>query len=281
MLGSIPAGVTIPSRDTTMELKRHIYIPDTQIRPGVPLDHLLWLARFIADHRLPDHLQFAGDWWDMPSLSSYAKKGSKSTEGKRIKADRDAGYEAMAMFQNELMRLGVSIESQGFTMGNHEHRHTRFLEENPDLIGEIIEDPHTFYGLDDFGIRSAQFMEPMHKHGVTYCHLFDINASGDTTGRRAGQPNARMQVRRVSGSSVAGHKQGYDIAHRTHPYARSWQQETFAVIAGSFYQHKEGYRGPTDGYEKRGVVVINGLNKWGAGDPQFVSMNYLRENYGD
>ncbi len=259
--------------------KRHIYIPDTQIRPGVPTDHLLWLARFIADHRLPDHLQFAGDWWDMPSLSSWSKKGSLDLEGRRVLEDRNAGYEGMALFQGELDRLGVSIDSQWFTMGNHEQRHSRFLEDNPHLIGEIDPDPHSFYGLDDFGIESAPMGAPMHKDGVTYCHFFDLNASGDTTGRRSGQPNARVQARRVRGSSVAGHKQGYDVAHLTHPYARSWEQETFAVIAGSFYQHDESYRGPTDGYEKRGIVVINELNGWGSGDPQFVSMKHLKEKY--
>lgn len=262
-----------------MDLKRHIVIPDPQVRPGTPTDHFLWLARFIADHKLPDHLHYLGDWWDMPSLSSWSKRGSKDSEGRRIKEDRDSGYAAMELFHAELMRLGVSIDSQWFTMGNHEQRHSRYLDEHPDLIGEIIEDPHVFYGLDDFGIKSAPMGAPMHKDGVTYCHFFDINANGDTTGRRAGQPNARMQVQRVRGSTVAGHKQGYDVAHRTHPYDKPWQQETFAVIAGSFYQHQEEYRGPTDGYEKRGVVVINGLNGWGKGDPQFVSMDYLKENY--
>ncbi len=262
-----------------MDRKRHIVIPDTQIRPGVPTDHLVWIARFIADHREPDHIQIMGDWWDMPSLSSWSKKGSLETEGRRIQDDRDAGYEALELFYSTLMGYGVLPDTIGFTMGNHEQRLDRAISEDPRLQGLIDRD--TFYGLDDFpGIQVAEFMAPMHVDGVSYCHLFDLNANGDTTGRRAGQPSAAVQVRRVRGSSVAGHKQGYSVAHLTHPYAVPWEKETFAVIAGSCYLHNEEYRGPTDGYERRGVVVIDDLNGWGMGSPRFVSMEYLKENYG-
>lgn len=261
-----------------MKTKRHIVIPDTQIRPGVPLDHLVWAARFIADHRPPDHLQFAGDWWDMPSLSKWTKSSSLSAEGLRLDEDRDAGYKAMALFFGELERLDVKIPSFGFTKGNHEHRLDRAIEDDKKFEGYI--DPETFFGLQDFPIHVEPFMAPMHVDGVAYCHLFDLNANGDTTGRRNGQTKAELQVRRVRGSSVAGHKQGYSVAHLTHPYAEAWEQETFAVIAGSFYQHQEHYRGPTDGYERRGIVVIDDLNGWGKGSPRFVTMEYLQEHYG-
>jgi hypothetical protein len=262
----------------TMQRKRHIVIPDTQIRPGSPTEHLTWIARFIADHREPDHMQIMGDWWDMPSLNSWSKKGSLDHEGRRIQDDRDAGYRAMEDFVAELMGHGALPESIGFCMGNHEERLDRTLKDDPRLIDLIDRD--TFYGLQDFPIKVAEFMAPMHYDGVTYCHLFDINAQGDTTGRRSGQTCAAAQAARVRGSSVAGHKQGYSVAHRTHPYALPWERETFAVIAGSCYLHKEDYRGPTDGYEKRGIVVIDDLNGWGMGSPRFVSMEYLKENYG-
>lgn len=262
-----------------MPLKRHIVIPDTQVRPGVRTDHLVWIARFISDHREPDHIQIMGDWWDMPSLSSWSKKGSLETEGKRIQQDRDAGYAAMERFFDELIAQGALPDSVGFTEGNHEQRLDRALNDDPRLEGLIDRD--TFYGLQDFPItESKRFMDPMHVDGVNYCHLFDINANGDTTGRRAGQPSADVQVRRVRGSSVAGHKQGYSVAHRTHPYAVPWERETFAVIAGSCYLHNEHYRGPTDGYEPRGIVVIDDLNGWGMGSPRLVKMKYLEENYG-
>ena len=44
-----------------------LLIPDTQVKPGVPLDHLHALSRFIV-HRRPDAIVHIGDHWDMPSL---------------------------------------------------------------------------------------------------------------------------------------------------------------------------------------------------------------------
>lgn len=259
-----------------MALKRHIVIPDTQLKHGVRTSHLVPAARYVAEKE-PDHLQLLGDWYDMPSLSAWDKAGSKSTEGRRVHLDRDAGYKGLELFFGEIDRLGVEVPTVWLTEGNHENRLDRWLESDPKLDGAI--NRKTFYGWQDFGIKAAPMGKPMHKDGVTYCHFFDLNANGHTTGGRNGQPTAAAQVRRVRGSSVAGHRQGYDIARLTHPYARHGERETFAVIAGSFYQHHEKYRGPTDGYERHGIVVINELNGKGQGDPMFVSMRYLMESY--
>jgi len=57
-------------------LIKHCFIPDPQISSGVPVNHILACARYIVD-QLPDVIVIIGDWWDMPSLSSYEKKGSK------------------------------------------------------------------------------------------------------------------------------------------------------------------------------------------------------------
>ena len=39
-------------------------IPDTQVKPDVPLDHLLYAGRYIASKK-PDVIVMIGDWWDM------------------------------------------------------------------------------------------------------------------------------------------------------------------------------------------------------------------------
>ena len=46
----------------------------------------------------PDVIVHIGDHWDMPSLSSYDKKGSRQMEGKRYVKDIDVGNEAMDRF---------------------------------------------------------------------------------------------------------------------------------------------------------------------------------------
>ena len=46
------------------EPRRHLFIPDTQIRPNIQTDHIDWIAQAIVDY-LPDVIVVGGDWWDM------------------------------------------------------------------------------------------------------------------------------------------------------------------------------------------------------------------------
>ena len=76
---------------------RILVIPDTQVKPGVNTDHLEWAGRYAVKMK-PDVIVHIGDHWDMPSLSSYDKKGSRQMEGKRYVQDIAAGNEAMDRF---------------------------------------------------------------------------------------------------------------------------------------------------------------------------------------
>ena len=60
---------------------RHLVIPDTQIKPDCPIDHMYWAGRYACAMK-PDVIIHLGDHWDMPSLSSY-DVGKKSFEGRR------------------------------------------------------------------------------------------------------------------------------------------------------------------------------------------------------
>jgi len=75
--------------------RRHLYIPDTQIRPGVPLDHIDWIAQALVDYK-PDVVVCGGDWFDFPSLSSHEQPGSAPLENKRYADDLAVGNEAFA-----------------------------------------------------------------------------------------------------------------------------------------------------------------------------------------
>ena len=77
---------------------RILFIPDCQVKEGVPLDHLTWAGQAIVDYR-PDVVVNGGDFADMPSLSSHDIKGSKYFEGLRYKKDIEAAKEAMKMLQ--------------------------------------------------------------------------------------------------------------------------------------------------------------------------------------
>ena len=55
--------------------RRHLLIPDCQVRPGVDTRHIGWAAQAIVDY-LPDVIVVIGDWWDFPSLNSHVDAGS-------------------------------------------------------------------------------------------------------------------------------------------------------------------------------------------------------------
>ena len=65
-------------------MTRVLVIPDTQVRPGVPIDMMRWAARAIKEYK-PTHVVHLGDHWDFPSLSSYSSR--KEIEGKRVIQD--------------------------------------------------------------------------------------------------------------------------------------------------------------------------------------------------
>ena len=75
---------------------KHLIIPDTQVKPNTPTDHLKWAGQY-ATEKKPDVIVHIGDHWDMESLSSY-DKGKKSFEGRRYTKDIDSGITAMQTF---------------------------------------------------------------------------------------------------------------------------------------------------------------------------------------
>lgn len=146
----------------------HLVIPDQQMKPGVPNDHLQWIGRYIVDQfsGRPLTVIHLGDHWDMPSLSSY-DKGKKQMEGRRYKADIRAGNRAFALLDDPLQaereRTGWAPRKV-FLFGNHEDRITRAIEADAQLDGILT--------LDDCDTRDWErhgFLEPVFIDGVGYC----------------------------------------------------------------------------------------------------------------
>ena len=48
-------------------MKKHLVIPDCQVKSDVPLENLEWIGRYIVDKK-PDVIINIGDFADMPSL---------------------------------------------------------------------------------------------------------------------------------------------------------------------------------------------------------------------
>lgn len=232
-------------------MKRHLLIPDTQVRPGVPLDHLAWIAQAIVDYR-PDSVIHIGDHYDMPSLSAHDGPGSMKMEGARYEDDVSVGNEAFATLckpmEIEQARLKRNKEKQWnprkvFCFGNHENRIRRAINAAPKFAG-TIGDHH----LNTRDFERHAFLERVWQDGVLYSHYFQSSHSAHAIG---GTIDNRLN--KIGASFAQGHEQGFRYGTRIQASGATWH----GLVAGSAYLHDEDYRGAQGQGHWRGVVVLN------------------------
>lgn len=260
-------------------MTRHLVIPDTQIRPGVCVNHLNALGNYILDQK-PDTIVMLGDWADMHSLSTY-DAGKKAGEGARYEDDIDASQRAMAVLLEPLEKYNIRQRSTKhrqynprriLTLGNHENRINRHVNAYPVLEGRLSTGDLAF---GRWGWEVHDFLEVVEVDGIAYSHYFPRNANGQIVQTKRGAPNARVQVQREQQSCTSGHLQGLSFHVQ-----QLRERRHYGLIAGSFYMHEEEYLGPQGTAYWRGVVIKNEVND-GNYDPMFVSMEYLLDKWWD
>lgn len=253
---------------------RHYVIPDVQVKPGDVVDHLDWIAQDIV-RRKPDVIVCLGDWWDMPSMSSYSEPGGLEKEGARIARDIAAGDEAMdrLMFPilNEMERTKRNKKKAWsprlvFTFGNHEQRIDRLASNDARFEGVV--GSHLMQ-VERWGWERYEFKQPVEIDGVWYAHFWQSGHSDRPIG---GTIDNRLN--KLGFSFVQGHEQGKRYTDRPLPNGRS----IHGLVVGSCYLGVESYRGPQARNEWRGTVVLNDVRD-GDYDPMFLSLRYLCREY--
>ena len=255
--------------------KKIFVIPDTQVKEGVPLEHIVAAGRYIVDKK-PDIIVHLGDHWDMPSLSSYDKKGSKSFEGRRYLLDVQSGNEAMKLLlapleaYNKKMRkhkLKQYRPRMVFLCGNHEHRINRAVNDDPKLEGVI-----GYHDLELKGWETYEYQEVVDVEGILFAHNF-VNPYSLTKGTLAGTIDNKLQ--KIGSSFVMGHQQILQFGTRHLSSGR----QMIGVVAGAYYQHEEDYMGPQGNHHWRGCFTLHDVHD-GYGDPMFLSIEYMLRRYG-
>lgn len=257
-------------------MRRHIIIPDTQVKPGVPLEHMLWIGDYIAEHQ-PDVIVHLGDHWDMPSLSDY-DKGKRAAEGRRYADDIAAGNYALDLLmqplrelndqRRALRRTGLKLyrPELHFLIGNHEERIARHTNTYPHLHGTLS---YSSFNLVKHGWLVHDFLEIVNIDGVAYAHYF----ADPNTGKPRGGA-ALLRLLKIGFSYTMGHQQGIDYARR---YLANGTAQR-ALVAGACYLHEEEYKGRQGNHHWRGVVVKNEVAN-GNYDLCEVSLDYLRRRW--
>lgn len=255
----------------------HLVIPDTQAKPGVSSDHMVWAAKYALEHR-PPVIVHLGDHWDMPSLSSYDTIHGKVAAGVDILGDIEAGNESLARFDNTIAAWNRNTTHKRryfprkiMLRGNHENRLARAVAADPMVEGFVKAHP-----LESPGWEVVPFLEVIEVDGIAYCHFFPRARNGCVVQDRRGAPSAMAQCVREGRSATAGHKQGLDVARVCVGGGRTFR----GVIAGAFYLHDESYKGPQGNTHWRGLLHKHNVQN-GDYDLSEVSMATLRARYAD
>ena len=252
---------------------RILCIPDTQVREGVPMEHLSWAGQAIVDYK-PDVVVHLGDHADMPSLSTHDVKGSKYFEGLRYKKDIEVAKEGMKMLLAPLKDLQAKQKKNKekvykprkvLLLGNHENRIDRAINNNPTLEG-LISTKDLEYEKD---WEVSPFLHPVFINGVGFNHYWPVGAMGRPAG------SASAIVSKLHMSCVAGHQQGKQVAYGK----RADGKPICAIIAGSYYLHDESYMDQLSNRHWRGLLILNEVND-GHFDELFLSIEYLGKRYG-
>ena len=240
-------------------------IPDCQVKPDVPLDHLTWASDYIADKK-PDEIICIGDFADMESLSSY-DKGKKSYEGRRYTKDINTVDKAMSLLLNNIeeRRTTGYNPKKVFLYGNHEERILRCIESEPLLDGTISLDD---LGYASYGWECYPFLSVYTSRGINFSHYFSSGVLGRPVS------SARALLTKKHTSALMGHVQKRDIAY---DYTADGRQIT-GIFVGTFYQHDESYLNPQTNKHWRGIWMLHNCID-GEFDEMPVSMQYLRDRY--
>jgi|TARA_B110000977_G_scaffold27821_1_gene35411 hypothetical protein len=257
---------------------RHLFIPDTQVKKGVPMDHLRALGNYIVEKK-PDVIIHIGDHADMPSLSSYEKTGSKYFENMRYRDDIEASrlgmeilLEPMVRYNNMQKRNKKALyrPRMDLTLGNHEYRIQRTINDDPVKLEGLMS--MSDLGYEEYGWTVHPFLHHVEIDGVLYSH-YHKNPNSPMGNPMGGTIQSKLNNMKQSFSN--GHNQmlQYGIA-----YTGSGRR-LHGLQAGAFYMHDEGFMGLQGNKQHwRGVVVKNEV-KDGQYDPCFVSLDYLLNNY--
>lgn len=258
---------------STKTLKRFAVIPDVQIRPEDDTKFLTAIGNYLVDKK-PDTIVQLGDFADMPSLSSY-DIGKRVFEGRRYKADIEAAKNAMQVLLAPIKEYNIRARKNKqalykprmvLTLGNHEERILRAVNNDPKLDGTISISDLEY----DKDWEVVDFLQPIILDGIAFCHYF--------TSGLLGRPctSAQMQLTKKHMSCISGHAQGLQIATS---YRADGTRLT-SVIAGSCYESDHDYLGPQGNKHFRGMLMLNDVEGDGGFDIMPVSLKYLRAKYG-
>lgn len=249
---------------------KHLVIPDVQAKDGNCFKFLTSIGNYIIAKK-PEVIICIGDFADMESLSTY-DRGLKSFEGRSYQKDIWAAREAMDALLTPIYEFNKRAKKNKekqykprmvLTLGNHENRINRAINEDRKLDGLISTDDLPY---QDWEVMP--FLKVICIDGIAYSHYFTSGVMGRPI------TTAQAILNKKHMSCFAGHQQGRNIAYGR----RADGKEMTAIICGSCYEHDEDYLGEQGNQHFRGLYMLHNIDD-GAFDEMAVPLHYIVDNF--
>jgi hypothetical protein len=248
----------------------HLVIPDCHAHPDYNNSRADLLARLIIDLQ-PEVVVNIGDAADLPSLSSY-DKGKRSFTGRSYRKDIDSHLDFQERMWEPVKRRKKKLPRTVFFEGNHEHRIEKALDLSPELVGTV--------GFND--LELGKYYDEIVRYeggtpgvktidGIAYAHYFISGVMGRPL---SGLSPAKALVDKRHRSSTCGH------SHLADWFVTSPDGgPIMGCVAGVFQDYDAPWAGESNKLWWRGVVIKRNVEN-GSYDPEFVSLDRLRKEYG-
>lgn len=251
--------------------RKHLVIPDPHAHYQWNNKRADWLASLIIDSR-PDVVICMGDGADMPSLSGY-DRGKKSFQGRTYRADIDAWLDFQHRMWDPVRRRKKRLPDSVYLVGNHEERIERAIQLQPELDGAIgYQDLELERYWNDIVHYDGRTPGIHMVDGVHYAHYFVSGVMGKAV---SGEKPAYSLITKQYESCTQGHVHTLDYAVRT----AASNHKIHGLVCGIFTDQRMEWAGNTQDLWWPGVVIKHNV-EGGCYDPQFVSLNALKKEYG-
>jgi hypothetical protein len=254
--------------------KDYLVVPDQHSHPDHNNDRADWLGQFIKD-RKPDVVVNMGDCWDLPSLSSF-DKGKASFNGASYERDINAGLDFQDRMWHPIKQSKKKQPRKVFLEGNHCHRIKKVLEYEPHLAGER-------YGISYSNLQLKEYYHDIVYYegqtpgiitldGISFAHFFVSGLMGRPIG---GEHHAASLLAKNYSSCVAAHSHTVDWAVRSGSNGKT----IMGLVAGVYQDYNSGWAGMCNNLWWQGLVYLKNVED-GVYEPEFISMESLRKEYG-
>lgn len=242
--------------------------------PEASNDRFDWLGDFLYDIR-PDVVVDLGDAGDFRSLNTYDTRYPQAIVTQSYEADVEVYNDSMERIrrkfkQNKRKRpFFVGFE------GNHCNRIKKAIAHDPRLEGQK-------YGVSFGHLQTDKWFDEYHEYhnggpaiatydNIDFAHYF---SSGNFGTAMSGKHHSYTLLQNRHRSSICGH------SHKRGVYFED-QAGIAGMVVGCYKGKDESWAAQANQSWWKGVVVLNEVDGTGRFEPNFISMDRLKKEYGN